>query len=194
MPPPTSPPAPTFAAPARYDARRSLLGLWWLRRTDDRHRAEGFYLISAVLLVAAFLVAGGLLWALAERGVLTELQAFGAQVGGGAVIALGALAGWRPRVVAQCAHDRLIVEQGKARREVPYEAIRSATCLPASRFHRHEARYRATDLYLGRLSETILVVRIAEANGDGIVALGLPPGEQVGLLRHIESRLAVQVR
>jgi hypothetical protein len=180
-------PYPTFTAPARFDARCSLLGRCWLRSTGDRQRAEGYYLISAVLLAAAYLVAGGLLWSLAERGAMTALAVFGVQAACGALLFAGAFLGWRAPVRAACEGRRLVVRQGRREREVPYAEVTAAACVPAGRFHRHEARYAATDLYLGRVHETILVVRL---RGGSVVALGLPPGEQLGLLRHMETQMA----
>jgi hypothetical protein len=93
-----------------------------------------------------------------------------------------------------CRADAVNLQQGDRTLTIPVGTITSVEPIEAQRYHRHERRYAATHPFIGRLHDTVLLVRRTEA---GPVVIALPPDEQTALheqLMTVRARQAAHER
>jgi len=165
----------TFHAPRRFHPGYSWLGRW-LRRRTDRRQGEALHILIVTALALVLLLAHYVSWTLLyeqfARSPSLEWIYWSSQLGLLGVIGAACLAGMRPALTVTCSPQSLVLEQGARTYSIPYDAITSVQPITAQRFHRHEHRYAATDVFIGALHDEVLLVR---RTGSGPVVLGLSP-------------------
>lgn len=100
-----------------------------------------------------------------------------------AVTALGVV-GFRPGVTAACTSTTLELTQGAKSAAVRYEAIDQIETVAATTYHRHYRRYAATQIFVSRLADEMLLLRTTQ----GPIVLALPdPNDRKALRAHLET-------
>lgn len=185
-----------FRSPRCYDPSHSLLGRAFRRWTRDRLRGEALFLVALTALALLLLMVHYLGWALlhsyfAEQPSRQALFWVGQLAMAGVWGGVGLL-GFRPAVTATCTAKALRLEQGHRTRTIPYDAIEEASVIPAPRYHQHYRRYAVTSIFIGRLSDVVLLLRTER----GPVVVGLPTAEAHDELKtHVErSRTTLHER
>lgn len=176
-----------FHTSRRFDPRYSALGRWLRHWTGDRRRADALHILIgtglALATVATYFVTG----TLHPGGLSLE---YGTALLGGLVLLGGlSLVGIRPPLAVVCRDDaeHLDLKQGPHTLTVPYDAIESVELIAALRFHRHERRYAATHVFIGRLGDEVLLLRTHR----GPIVIGLDAADdQVALADHLETARA----
>lgn len=155
----------------------SVLARWIQRRTGDRLRAEGWFVVALVGLGLALLTAQYAGWMLLHPTLQADprgpvaLAFWGAQVVLLVGAALLALVGVRPAIEVVWDDAQLAIQQGTRHLTVPAEAIDEAAVIPARLYHRHYRRYAATQVFVNDLGEEVVVLHTT----TGPIILGLPP-------------------
>jgi len=178
----------SFHSPRSFDPSYSLLGRAFRHWTGDRLRGEALFIVALTGLALMLLMAHYLGWALLKP-VLAERPSWqmlfwGAQVGSALVWAALGLVGFRPRVRAACSASALELEQGTRTRTIPYDTLDGVDTVSATTYHRHYRRYAATQVFVSRLPDEVLVLRTPQ----GPVVVALPTvDEQEALRSHLET-------
>ena len=155
----------------------SVLARWIQRRTDDRLRAEGWFVLALVGLGLALLTAQYAGWILlhptlqAEPGGPVALAFWGVQIALLVGAALLALLGVRPAIEVAWDGTELHIQQGERHLTVSAEAIDEAAVIPARLYHRHYRRYAATEVFVNEMGEEVVLL----TTPTGPIVLGLPP-------------------
>lgn len=165
----------TFHAPRRFHPGYSWLGRW-LRRRTDRRQGEALHILVVTTLALVLLLAHYVSWTLLYEPFATSPSLawiyWSTQCGLLGLIGAVCLAGTRPPLTVTCAPTSLVLVQGARTRSIPYDTITSVQSITAQRFHRHERRYAATDVFIGALHEEVLLLR---RTAGGPVVIGLSP-------------------
>ena len=178
----------TFESPRSYDPTYSLLGRLLRYWTGDRLRGEALFIVVFTGLALLLLMAHYLGWALLKP-VLVEnpswqMLFWAGQLVSVAVLGAIGLVGMRPGVTVDCSPHGLDLEQGRRSRTVSYDAITGVETVSATRYHRHYRHYAATEVFVGPLSDEMLLLRTAR----GPVVISLADSEaQAALRTHIET-------
>ncbi len=161
------------------------------RLVRDRRQAEAYFVLALTALVLVWLVVQYGAWALVQPAPTEEpggglaLTFWAVQIGSLAGLLLVGACGLKPAATITCASDGLHIEQGRRALRLPYDAITSVERITALRFHRHERRYAATQLFAARVGRgDLLLLRTAR----GPVVLGLAPDDQDALCAHLERQ------
>lgn len=182
----------TFYVPRRFHPAYSLLGRWLQRRLGDARRAEAVYLILLTGLLLALLLGNYLAWAVLEPAVTaaptgpTAVAFWAAQIAGLGLCMLLGFVGYRPRVAVTVQDHALHLEQGARSLVLPFHTVTAVRTVSAGCFHRHYARYAATQVFVSRLPDEVLLFETGEAP----VIVGLPPEDRATLLHLLENHLA----
>jgi hypothetical protein len=180
----------TFHAPRCFHPGYSWLGRW-LRRRTDRRQGEALHILIVTTLALVLLLAHYVSWTLLyepfARSPSLAWVYWLSQLGLLGVIGATCFAGMRPALTVTCAPQSLVLEQGAHTCSVPYDAITSVQSITAQRFHRHERRYAATDVFIGALHDEVLLLRRA---AGGPVVVGLSPPVHDALRDRLEQMRA----
>lgn len=176
----------TFHTSRRFHPGYSPLGRWLRRQTGDRRRAEALHLLIGTAYALAVVMgyfAFSTLWP--SAAALTNGYAL-LWMSGSLALAGAGLIGFRPALSVTCRDDaeELRLTQGERTLMLPYDAIASVEQISALRFHRHERRYAATHVFIGRLGDDVLLLRTERSP----VVIGLDTAEeQSALADHLET-------
>lgn len=178
----------TFQSPRSYDPSYSLLGRLLRYWTSDRLQSEALHIVVLTGLALAVLMGHYLSWALLKP-VLVERPSWqmlfwGGQLASVAVLAGLGLVGFRPGVTVSCTPAGLEIEQGGRTETVPHDTIEEVDTVSALTYHRHYRRYAATNVFVGKLEEEVLLLRTPD--GPVVIALA-DPDEQAALRSHVET-------
>lgn len=178
----------TFESSWSYDPSYSLLGRLLRSWTGDRLRGEALFIVALTGLALALLMSHYLGWALLQPVLIDnpswQVLFWAGQLASVALLAAVGLVGVRPGVTVRCTETGLDLEQGPRSQTIRYDAIESVDAVPATRYHRHYRQYAATQVFVGSLSDEVLLLRTPQ----GPVALSLAdPDEQAALHAHVES-------
>ena len=99
----------------------------------------------------------------------------------------GGVMGFRPALTVTCEAETLRLKQGPQALSVPMDAVTSVEKITAQRYHRHERRYAATQVFIGLLGDTALLVR---RTSGGPIVIALPPDAQAALYEQMTATLA----
>lgn len=182
----------TFTIPSRFHPARSPLGRWVRRRSPDRRTAESTYLVAAVTLAAALLVAQVIAWTSLQPMSDPALYRFvAAQLAVAAAYAALALSGRQPAVDVEVTGNGLRVDEepegGLDRRGetfIPFSEIRGVSVISARTYYGHYARYAETLAYVNRIHPTLLLLECPRRP----VILGLEPSDLLELERLLVDR------
>lgn len=161
------------------------------RVLDDERQAEAVYLIMASLLLLTLLLAQYLAWALLNTTMQADpagpvtLLFWGLQGIGVVLFVLLGILGFKPAVAVTIEPKCLYLRQGERTCLVPYEGMEAVEPLSALLFHRHYARYAATQAFISQMPATLLLIKTAR----GPVVVGLRPEDQLALLHHLQAEL-----
>lgn len=165
----------TFHAPRRFHPGYSWLGRW-LRRRTDRRQGEALHILIVTALALVLLLAHYVIWTLLYEPFATspsmEWIYWSVQLGLLGTLGAVCLVGTRPALTVTCAPQSLVLVQGTRTCSIPYDTITLVHSITAQRFHRHERRYAATDVFIGALHDEVLLLR---RTADGPVVIGLSP-------------------
>jgi hypothetical protein len=159
---------------------------------EDRRQAEAMYLIVVSMLLLGLLLAQYLIWALLNPTILSDpagpvaLTFWGTQVGGFVLCGLLCFLGFKPAVSASIEPNGIHLRQGQCTASLTYDEIESVEPLSALLFHRHYARYAATQAFISRMPATLLLIRTP----DDPVVVGLRPEDHTALLHHLNAEQA----
>jgi hypothetical protein len=178
----------TFESPRSYDPTYSLLGRLLRSWTGDRLRGEALFVVVLTGLALALLMSHYLGWALLKP-VLVENPSWqvlfwAGQLASVAVLGAIGLVGVRPGVTVRCTATGLDLEQGARSRTVSHDAVEAVDTISATRYHRHYRHYAATQVFVGSLSDEVLLLRTPR--GPVVISLA-DPDEQAALLAHVET-------
>lgn len=178
----------TFDSPRCYDPSYSLLGRAFRRWTGDRLQAEALYVVAFTGLALMLLMGHYLGWALLKPYLTGEpsrqLWFWAGQLGSAALWGATGLLGFKPGVTATCTPTTLRLAQGGRTRTVNREAIERASLVSATCYYRHYRRYAATDVFVGRVPDEVLLLHTPE----GPVAVGLADSDdRTALLQMLEG-------
>lgn len=181
----------SFRVGRRLHAGYAVLARWLRRRTGDRRYAEALHILILTGLGLGLLLFHYLSWTLLPTGttpslkiglVLVELGAWGAVVGLGVVGLQPAL-----RVTLDAAAQTLTLHQAPRQLTLSLDAIDEIALRSARRIHRHERRYAATHMFIGRWHDEVVLLRTER----GPVAIGLAtPEDQLALIDYLETARA----
>lgn len=179
---------PSFQSPRSFDPSYSLLGRAFRSWTGDRRRGEALYIVALTGLALVLLMSHYLGWALLQSTLADnsswQMLFWAGQLASGAVWAVLGLVGFRPGVMVSCARSTVTLEQGGRSRTVPYDAIEDVDVISATTYHRHYRRYAATTVFVGALSDEVLLLRTA----DGPIVVALPDADdRATLRRHLDT-------
>ncbi len=166
----------------------SLLGRWLRRSVGDRRRAEALHLLIGTGFALALVLIHFAVSTLLPPGTLPMWYVAGLGGVGALGLGLGVL-GMRPTLAVVCRDEarELRLHQGANQLTVAYDAIKSVEPIGARRFHRHERRYAATHVFIGRLGDELLLLRTER----GPVAIGLDTADDhAALAGHLETARA----
>lgn len=177
----------TFHAPRRFHPGYSWLGRW-LRRRTDRRQGEALHILIVTTLALVLLLAHYVSWTLLyeqfARSPSLEWVYWSSQLGLLGVIGAICFAGMRPALTVTCSPQSLVLEQGTHTCSIPYDAITSVQSITAQRFHRHERRYAATDVFIGALQDDVMLLCLMDG---GLIAIGLPSEDLNALQDRLET-------
>ncbi|HMB94209.1 MAG TPA: hypothetical protein VKP65_25390 [Rhodothermales bacterium] len=155
---------------------------------DDERQAEAMYLIVVSMLLLMLLLAQYLTWALLGSTMQADpatLLFWGAQGVGVVLFVLLGILGFKPAVTVTIEPEGLHLCQGKRTCAVPYDEMDTVEPLEPLLFHRHYARYAATQTFVSQRPTTLLLIKTA---ADPIV-VGLRPEDHLALLHHLQAEL-----
>ena len=163
----------------RVDGRihppHSLLGLVLRRRFGAGYRAETIYLVTSVMLVTGALVIG----------FVASSLGFGALAGPGVLLAFGlaiiSFAGYRGRIEIVLTSERLRVNQGRVRLDVPFRAIRAVDVIDAVTYHRVEARRPGVHRFVNDYRDRLVRIQTDRAT----IVLGVPEEHAPAVLERL---------
>ncbi|MDX1547643.1 MAG: hypothetical protein R3247_11680 [Rhodothermales bacterium] len=184
----------TFTAPRRFDPARSLLGRLLCRLAGDARRGEAWYVLTLAALALGLVLGQYLAWAVLEPAIAAAPQGplalvfWAAQLGAAALVVLVGAVGFRPAVAATLTPEALVLEQGRRRRALALEDVTAARPIPARTFHRHYARYAATEVFAAHLHDEVLLV---ETTGAPVV-VALAAADQAALADALTDALAYE--
>ena len=181
----------TFRVARRFHAGHSVLGRALRRSTGDRRYAEALQILILTAFGLGVLLFHYLSWTLLPAEASPAVQ------GGLALVEIGlvmggaglGVVGVQPAltVTVDAAAQTLTLRQGPRQLALPMDAIDAVGRRPARAFHRHERRYAATRVFIGRWHDAVVLLRTAR----GPVAIGLAtPADQAALIRHLETACA----
>ena len=181
----------TFESPRSYDPTYSLLGRLLRYWTGDRLRGEALFIVALTGLALVLLMTHYLGWALLKP-LLVENPSWQMLFWAGqlaSVVVLGALGlvGMRPGVTVNCSPEGLDLEQGTRTRTVPYDDVERVETVSATRYHRHYRHYAATGVFVGEVSDEMLLLHTAR--GPVVISLA-DPEAQAALRTHVETARA----
>lgn len=173
--------------PASLYLPASPLGRGVRRWAHDARQAESLYFVALALVLCLATLAGQWGWLL--YGTMPDgspsLAFFAAQVGGGLVLIVTCLLGWKSRVVITARDEALDVRQGHEALSLHHGRIEAAERITAAAYHRHWRRYAATRTFVNRLPDELLLLRTA----SGPVVLGLAAPDLDRLENHLAEHL-----
>lgn len=143
--------------------------------TDDRLRAGARYIEVVTLGAVAWLLIDFAAWGLfagrieADPGSAVALLYFALQVLVPLVGALTAGIGFQPEVRIRLGGDRLSVERGDDRLELPADDILAAETMNAVEYHRGPRLLKSTRPYINSPVDRVLAI----TTPDGLVVLGV---------------------
>ena len=158
----------------------------------DERQAEAAYLIAVSMLLLVLLLTQYLAWALlgsmmqADPGGSVALLFWGTQGVGMILFVLLGVIGFKPAVTVTIEPEGLHVRQGERTCTVHYDDMDTAEPLSALLFHRHYARYAATQVFVSQMPTTLLLIKTAHTP----VVVGLRPEAHLALLHHLHAELA----
>lgn len=179
----------TFFVPRRFDSRYSILGRWLRHRLCDPRQAEAWYLIAVSMLALGFLLTQYLAWALLKSAILAEPGGTVAiafwlfQIVGLGLCVGGCVVGFAPAITVTCSPMELHLQQGSKTLALSLEDILSAETISGLQFHRHYARYAATQAFVNQVHDEVLLIKTARWP----VVLGLAPEDQKALQQHLND-------
>lgn len=181
----------TFESPRSYDPTYSLLGRLLRYWTGDRLRGEALFVVVLTGLALVLLMAHYLGWALLKP-VLVEnpswqMLFWAGQLASVAILGALGLVGMRPGVTVDCSPEGLDLKQGRRTRTVPYDAVEAVDTVSPTRYHRHYRHYATTAVFVGALSDEMLLLRTTR--GPVVVSLA-DPEAQAALRTHVETARA----
>lgn len=181
----------TFESPRSYDPTYSLLGRLLRYWTGDRLRGEALFVVVLTGLALVLLMAHYLGWALLKP-VLVEnpswqMLFWAGQLASVAILGALGLVGMRPGVTVACSPEGLDLEQGRRTCTVPYDAVEAVDTVAPTRYHRHYRHYATTAVFVGALSDEMLLLRTTR--GPVVVSLA-DPEAQAALRTHVETARA----
>ena len=179
-----------FYGRARFNAARSLLGLWCLRSIRDERKAEAVYLIIASSTIVAGLVGVMAITSLWEMQTTDAAQFWLWPWAVFGLLVVGCLAGYTPGVRVSVTLDGLEVCQGRRRVDIEFTDIRHCQVVSALAYYRNYALYRDTQRYMARISEDVLVLVV----GCEYIAIGLCPAAHAKLSELIHRELMTEPR
>jgi hypothetical protein len=178
----------TFESPRSFRPSYSLLGRLFRYWTGDRLRGEALYVVALTGLALLILMTHYLGWALLKP-ILTgepswQVLFWVGQLASVALWALIGLVGVQPGVTVACTTEGLELEQGGRSHRLSHDAIEAVETVSATTYHRHYRRYAATQVFVSRLPDEVLLLRTAQ----GPVVVALPdPEEQDTLRRRLQT-------
>lgn len=180
--------APDFYVPRRFHPGYSWLGRW-LRRRTDRWQGEALHVMAMTFAGLGLLLIHYLSWTLLHTRFATSLTLTAiywlSQLGLLGLIAAAGGVGFQPALAVYCRPNALHLQQGRHTLTVPYNTITSVEHVPMQRFHRHERRYAATQVFIGTQHDTVLLLHRTDG---GPVAIGLAtPDDQYTLAARLET-------
>jgi hypothetical protein len=157
----------------------------------DERQAEAAYLIAVSMLLLVLLLTQYLAWALlgptmqADPAGSVTLLFWAAQGVGMILFVLLGVIGFKPAVTVTIEPAGLHLRQGERTCTVCYGDMDAAEPLSAVLFHRHYARYAATQVFVSQMPTTLLLIKTAQAP----VVVGLRPEDHLALLHHLQAEL-----
>ncbi len=159
------------------------------RALGDERRAEALFLVALSMVLLALLLGQFLAWVALKEAILAApdgpvaVAFWLAQGAGVALCLLTCVIGFRPAVTVRVEATGLTLRQGRRALTLAYDEIAAARPLPARRFHRHYARYAATQVFANRYTPEVVLIETAR----GPVVVGLLPDDQADLLRRLQA-------
>lgn len=131
-------------------------------------------------------------WALLQatlaKAPSSQMLFWAGQLASAVVWAAVGLIGVRPGVTVSCTSSAVTLRQGNRAHTVPYDAIEQVDTIAATTYHRHYRRYAATAVFVGPVSDEVLLLRAA----DGPVVVALPNSEEQAALKRQLKRATVK--
>ncbi len=179
-----------FVMPARFHPGYSLAGRWVRRRVGDPRRAEAYFTLTLVGVMAMLAPAQYVVWALVQEAVLanpggpTALAFWGGQIAAVTLYAATCVIGFQPPVEVAVMPGGVRIRQGKDALTLASDEVLRMETIPALLFHRHHRRYAGTRVFVNRMPPEVLLLHTKE----GPVALGLAPADRAALIAHLQAR------
>ncbi len=192
--PETDPATPSVTSleitiPRSYDPSWSRLGRYLRGRDDPRITVARYYFWAVVILVLMVLT-GILAWAILHEDIVSDPQGplaagfWFAQLVGATAYAVVCGIGFRPAIHIDLKDGVLRIRHGDRQLTLGAEDVSRAEPVTAVDVHRHYARYRNAQIFIGPSLDDYLLLR----TGDAVVVLGVDGRSRDELVERLSQR------